>query len=81
MEEKNINYWLVGASRGHSEDMTDYLVENGIWEFWPSQKSPNRYGDTIKSMQPGDRIAIKASYVRKKDLPFEGSTQILRTHP
>lgn len=70
-KEHKVNYWLVGSSRGHREDMTDYLVENGIWEFWPSQKSPNRYADTIKSMQPGDRIAIKASYVRKKDLPFD----------
>ena len=75
MEDQNISYWLVGSSRGHREDMTNYLLENGIWEFWPSQKKPDRYVDTIKSMRPGDRIAIKAAYVRKKDLPFDNHNQ------
>lgn len=75
MQVQNKSYWLVGSSRRHGEDMTDYLLENGIWEFWPSQKKPDRYVDTINSMRPGDRIAIKAAYVRKKDLPFDNHNQ------
>ena len=75
MEDQNKNYWLVGSSRGHSEDMTDHLIKKGIWEFWPSKNKPDRYADTIKSMRPGDRIAIKAAYVRKKNLQFDNHNQ------
>lgn len=65
------NYWFVGAARGGNEDMTDEFVEQGIWRFWPGPKGKNKYSEKIKAMKPGDKIAIKAAYVRKKGLAFD----------
>ena len=65
------NYWFVGASRGGNVDKTDELIEEGIWRFWPGPEGKNVYEDKIRSMKPGDLIAIKAAYVRKYDLPFD----------
>ena len=65
------NYWFVGASRGGNVDKTDELIEQGIWRFWPGPEGKNAYEDKIRSMKPGDQIAIKAAYTRKHDLPFD----------
>lgn len=65
------NDWLVGASLGGSVDKTEELVEQGIWRFFPGAEGKNRYENKIRAMKPGDRIAIKAAFVRKHDLPFE----------
>lgn len=65
------NYWFVGAARGGNEDMTDELVQQGIWRFWPGPEGKNAYADKIRSMKPGDLIAIKSAYVKKHDLPFD----------
>ncbi len=59
--------WFVGASYNHNEDQTQRFLAEGIWE----NGYMDRYIDHVKSIQPGDRIAIKAAYVRKKGLPFE----------
>ena len=76
MRDQQANYWLVGASKGHSEDVTDDFLSEGIWKYFPSENNPDHpYFETINSMQPGDLIAIKATYVRKKDLPFENYNQ------
>lgn len=69
--DTSCNYWFVGASRGGNVDKTDELIEQGIWRFWPPPDGSNPYESKIRSMQPGDRIAIKAAYTRKHDLPFE----------
>jgi hypothetical protein len=61
-------YWFVGASFGGSDDQTQRFLEEGIWEV----SNPTAKESTlVKSMASGDRIAIKAAYVRKKDLPFD----------
>jgi hypothetical protein len=61
------SYWYVGASFDKSsEDKTDYFVENGIWQNGYEDK----YIDLVRKMKPGDRIAIKSSYTRKYNLPF-----------
>ncbi|TQE98175.1 MAG: hypothetical protein FKY71_15225, partial [Spiribacter salinus] len=54
------NYWFVGASWGGTEDKTDELMEQGIWRFWPGPEGKNAYEDKIRSMKPGDLIAIKS---------------------
>lgn len=62
------SYWFVGASyNAANEDQTERFLENGIWE----NGYENKYQDLVLGMQPGDRIAIKASYVRKYELPFD----------
>ena len=59
-------YWFVGASYGGTDDRTAEFLREGIWRNgWQ-----NRHLDRVKSMQPGDRIAIKYSTTRKHNLPF-----------
>ena len=60
-------YWFVGASYGGADDQTAKFLSEGIWRNgWQ-----NRYLEVVKSMQPGDRIAIKYSATRKHNLPFD----------
>lgn len=61
------SYWFVGASYGGTEDQTPRFLEEGIWENGYDDK----YLDLVRSMQPGDRIAIKSSFTRKHNLPFD----------
>lgn len=63
--------WFVGASYGPDGDQSPRFVEQGIWE----NGYEDRYLDAVKSIQVGDRIAIKASYTRKRELPFDNRGQ------
>ena len=60
-------HWFVGASFGGIHDQTDRFLEEGIWENGYDDK----FVDLVRSMRPGERIAIKATYTRKHDLPFK----------
>ena len=66
------NYWFVGTYVG-LDDMTARFVSEGYWE--------NGYGypDLVKSIQPGDRIALKATYIKKYNLPFDNRGQRVST--
>ncbi len=59
--------WFVGAMYGGKDDQMPRFIEEGIWENGYEDK----YLDLVKSIKPGDRIAIKAAYTRKHDLPFD----------
>ena len=60
-------YWFVGAAYGGTDDRTAEFLKQGIWRNgWQ-----NRHLDQVRSMQPGDRIAIKYSTTRKHNLPFD----------
>ena len=60
--------WFVGAYyQTGGGDQTARFVEEGIWE----NGHLDRYLDEVKSIRPGDRIAIKASFTRKRGLPFD----------
>ena len=63
--------WFVGATYGGTDDQTPRFLQEGIWENGYQDK----YLDTVKSIQVGDRIAIKSSYTRKHDLPFDNRGQ------
>jgi 5-methylcytosine-specific restriction enzyme B len=65
--------WFVGASYGGTDDQTPRFLDEGIWE----NGNPDKYLDAVRSMQPGDRIAIKSSYTRKHDLPFDNRGQMV----
>lgn len=58
--------WFVGAAYG-TDDQTPRFLQEGIWENGYQDK----YLDAVRSIQVGDSIAIKSSYTRKHDLPFE----------
>ena len=62
--------WFVGATYG-SDDQTGRFLNEGIWE----NGNRDKYLDLVKSIQPGERIAIKAVYTKKHDLPFENRGQ------
>lgn len=63
--------WFVGAAYGGTDDQTSRFLREGIWE----NRTKKKYIDLVKSMQPGDRIAIKSSYTRKHGLPFDSRGQ------
>lgn len=66
--------WFVGASFGHTDDQSARFLEEGIWEISsPSQKEQA----LVRSMRPGERIAIEAAYVRKHGLPFDNRQQTM----
>ncbi len=61
--------WFVGASFGHGDDdQVERFLADGIWEVRnPTEKEIG----LVRSMRPGERIAIKAAYTRKRGLPFD----------
>lgn len=61
--------WFVGAAYNRTEDQTPRFVAEGIWE---NGYDDGKYGDLVRAMRPGDKIAIKSSYTRKHNLPFDG---------
>lgn len=70
--EETKAYWLVGAAFGEHDQVSRFLQE-GIWE----NGHQDEYLDAVKSIRVGDRIAIKAAYTRKHDLPFDNRGQIV----
>ncbi|MGO8748814.1 MAG: McrB family protein [Thermoguttaceae bacterium] len=65
------SHWFVGAMYNDSQDQTSRFIGEGIWE----NGYENKYLDFVKAIQSGDRIAIKSSYTRKHDLPFDNHGQ------
>lgn len=59
--------WFVGASYGGTDDQMPRFMSEGIWENGYDDKLL----DVVRSMRPGERIAIKSSYTRKHGLPFD----------
>lgn len=65
--------WFVGASYGGTDDQTTRFLSEGIWENGYTDK----HLELVRSMEPGDRIAIKAAYTRKHDLPFDARGNVV----
>ena len=62
------SYWFVGAAYDDgNEDKTDSFLRNGVWKNGYDKK----YSDLVNLMIPGDLIAIKSTYNRKNNLPFD----------
>jgi MoxR-like ATPase len=65
--EADSSYWFVGAAYGRTNDQTDRFLREGIWHV----DSPTaRQREQVLSMQPGDPIAIKATFVQRDNLGF-----------
>lgn len=58
--------WFVGAVFDGKDDQTERFIKEKIWET-----SKDKAKKQIQDAQSGDRIAIKAAYTRKKDIPFD----------
>ena len=65
-ENPERSFWFVGAHWGE-DDQTEHFLINGIWK----NGSEKKFAEHVQRMKPGDRIAIKASFTKKYDLPFE----------
>jgi 5-methylcytosine-specific restriction protein B len=57
--------WFVGAMTG-GDDQTDRFIDEGIWEHDFDDNS--RVLTQVRTMQTGERIAIKAATRRKVGL-------------
>lgn len=64
--------WFVGA-QFEGVDQIDRFVADGIW----ANGYPDRYQSEVKAMRPGDRIAVKSSYTRKHELPFDTNGHVV----
>lgn len=63
---EGMNHWFVGAAWSEG-DQTDRFLKEGVWQNGYEDK----FSKLVRQMKPGDRIAIKASFTRKNDVPFE----------
>ena len=60
--------WFLGAYfKEHGGDQSERFIREGTWENGYEDK----YIEDVKSIRPGDRVAIKSSYTRKHELPFD----------
>ncbi len=64
---KESPYWFVGAMHGAGNDQMSRFIKEGIWENGYEDK----YLEDVRSIKKGERIAVKAAYTRKNDLPFD----------
>jgi len=58
-------YWLLGAN-WDGDDKTSIFVAESRWENGYEDKLLDR----VRKVKSGDRVAIKSTYTRKLDLPF-----------
>jgi 5-methylcytosine-specific restriction enzyme B len=65
-DDDGASYWFVGAAWGGKDDQMPRFLRDGIWQ----NGYKDQLLDVVRSMKPGDRIAVKASFVQKLGLPF-----------
>jgi 5-methylcytosine-specific restriction enzyme B len=65
--DDSVAYWFVGAVWGRTDDQMPRFVSEGIWQ----NGYEDRFTDLVRRMRAGDRIAIKATFVKKRGLPFD----------
>ena len=77
MEDRWLSVDEIGKYLGISSD-TGYrwidkhaMPAHRMGRLWKFKKDQDKYLDPVKSIQVGDRIAIKTNYTRKHDLPFD----------
>lgn len=66
VQPADTQYWFVGATWDEGDQLSSFL-DQGIWQNGYDKK----YADQVRDMKPGDRIAIKSTFVQKRDLPFD----------
>lgn len=64
--------WYVGATgndeNGEWRDFSDEYIDNSIWK---NLTDDTKYVNRVKSVNVGDKIAIKAAYNQRHNLPFK----------
>ncbi|MBP6582239.1 MAG: AAA family ATPase [Chromatiaceae bacterium] len=64
--DQNRQHWLLGAY-WDGEDKTQLFITEGRWE----NGYQDQYQEDVRQVRLGDQVAIKTSYTRKKNLPFD----------
>jgi 5-methylcytosine-specific restriction protein B len=67
-DDPSRQFWFAGAAWGEG-DQTERFVREGIWQNGYDEK----FTDDVRRIKPGDRIAIKSSFVRRHNLPFSAA--------
>lgn len=68
VQPDNTEYWFVGAMWGDGEgDQMPRFLKEGIWQNGYEDK----FSEQVRTVKPGDRIAIKAAFARKRGTPFD----------
>ena len=65
-EEEGKSYWFAGAVWNGNDDQLPRFLEQGVWE----NGYEDQFLDLVRRIRPGDQIAVKASFVKKR-VPFE----------
>lgn len=65
VQPDNTQYWFVGAVWDGVDQLPRFLEEN-VWK----NGYDGKFADRVRGMKPGDRIAIKSTFVQRHDLPF-----------
>jgi 5-methylcytosine-specific restriction protein B len=71
--EDEVAYWFAGAVWDNADDQLPRFLSEGIWE----NAHGDQPSDLIRRMKPGDRIAIKATFVQKRGLPFDSGGKLV----
>jgi 5-methylcytosine-specific restriction protein B len=72
VEPESTQYWFVGAMWGDGEgDQMPRFLREGIWQ----NGHVDKFAEQVNKMKAGDRIAIKATFVRKQGAPFDNKGQ------
>lgn len=66
-DDPDRRFWFVGAVWEGHDDQLDRFIREGVWQNGYHDK----FTDHVQRMRPGDRIAVKASFVQKYKLPFD----------
>jgi len=65
-DDDDASYWFAGAAWDAGDQMPRFL-DAGIWQ----NGYEDQFSHLVRRMKPGDRIAVKASFVQKRGLPFD----------
>jgi 5-methylcytosine-specific restriction protein B len=66
---RNPIYWFGGAVWGEPKDQLPRFLAEEVWQNGYTED--NEFSELVQKMRPGERIAIKATFVRKHRLPFD----------
>ena len=65
-DDPSRQFWFAGAA-WEEGDQTERFLREGVWQNGYDEK----FSDEVRKIRPGDRIAIKASFVQRHKLPFD----------
>lgn len=65
--------WFVSDFSDNKNDQMSQFITRGYWE----NQCSDQFGDLIDTIKVGDRIALKTTYNRKTQIPFETNGKVV----